>query len=552
MNVSAVLLSLSAQAAVGGRTRAAEAPPADRRTVRVLGLLLVAALAGFALLAQEFGVLVEDPRGFVFPTRLASPEALVAADSAVSEADVERLRLETPFSYDRYLREHPGTARPFLHELRVRWNRRDRRLGQYLDAAERAGETGPIAGHAEALRARRTHAAAFSRAWLKERFGDDLDASDDLRRGWLAWNADTPPEWAGAFWTAHIADAESRAGAPAAEADRLADLRIAERENRILEAYFGRTLARAGGRWSDDFLGDLHARLAAHAPAETYRSPVGEDVVVRLPRSTVVLLAAAAALLLLRAPGAVARMDAAAVAALASIVLYAAWVRPVLLFAPAAPTLEAIRAEIPAAEADALPLVPAADVGRDGRMSFTFHDNAPGDADEPAAPAPATGARVLFDDRVLIVSFACTDTDVVATLAGRDSDLWTEDAVEVFVDTEGLGQSYAEIEVSPAGAVFDAAIRFGRPIDFDAARRWDAPGLHVETGRPPGGWHAEIEIPWSDLGLAGPPKSLRLGLYRIDSDSAGRKRYLAWSPTRDWFHRPWRFGLLRIARGRSP
>ena len=204
--------------------------------------------------------------------------------------------------------------------------------------------------------------------------------------------------------------------------------------------------------------------------------------------------------------------------------------------------------------------------------------------DQP--PAFPTEAAVTWDGNHLYVAFACTDPDPWARYASRDDRLWEEEVVEVFLDPDGDGRNYAELEVSPSNVVVDLLIAAPR-AGGASARRWDIAGLQSAVRRHTGGWVAEIAIPWASLAAAGvtsPPRvgdTWRAGLYRIErpggltkaarvdallaerrAASAERQaavdkellalraddEYSAWSVTRPerGFHDPERFGVLRF------
>jgi hypothetical protein len=199
-------------------------------------------------------------------------------------------------------------------------------------------------------------------------------------------------------------------------------------------------------------------------------------------------------------------------------------------------------------------------------------------------PALPTEAAAAWDDTHLYVAFACTDREPWARHAHRDDRLWDEEVVEVFLDPDGDGREYAEVEVSPTNVVVDlliAAPRAGGP----QARRWDMAGLQTAVARHASGWIVEMAIPWASLSAAGvtaPPRAgdrWRVGLYRIERPGgvakAGRidalveerrtvptdravaidrellalradDEYSAWSVTRAdrGFHDPERFGIV--------
>ena len=177
-------------------------------------------------------------------------------------------------------------------------------------------------------------------------------------------------------------------------------------------------------------------------------------------------------------------------------------------------------------------------------------------------PPLATTARLLWDDANLYVAFECEDTDAFGREASRDSELWEEEVVEVYVDPEGDGKDYLEFEVNPRNAIIDLKIPSAEQVkgkNYMRFRTWNAEGWKTavqvngtvdnrdDTDR---GWTAEMAIPLSDLAQADalPPRpgaTWRVQLYRIErAKSLGDKpMFAAWSPT-EKFHDPTRFGLL--------
>lgn len=203
-------------------------------------------------------------------------------------------------------------------------------------------------------------------------------------------------------------------------------------------------------------------------------------------------------------------------------------------------------------------------------------------------PAFPTEAAVTWDDTFLYVAFACTDPAPWARHANRDDRLWEEEVVEVFLDPDGDGRNYAELEVSPTNVVVDlliAAPQAGGPN----ARQWNTEGLQTAVKTHATGWVAEMAIPWAALAAAGVSAApaagaeWRVGLYRIkrpggvekaariDALVAARRsagddgrvaieeelaalraddEYSAWSVTRAdrGFHDPERFGIVQFLR----
>lgn len=201
-------------------------------------------------------------------------------------------------------------------------------------------------------------------------------------------------------------------------------------------------------------------------------------------------------------------------------------------------------------------------------------------------PKFPTEAAVVWDDENLYVNFACRDREPWSRMTKRDDRLWMEEVVEVFLDPDGDGQNYAELEVSPNNVVVDLLIPKPGSVKLETALAWDIEGLRTAVTRHPAGWIAEIAIPWKSLAAAGvkaapsPGERWRAGLYRIKrpggpakagqiealltqlKSDPGRKaeieakltelrasdEYSAWSVTRPerGYHDPERFGYLEF------
>jgi len=152
-----------------------------------------------------------------------------------------------------------------------------------------------------------------------------------------------------------------------------------------------------------------------------------------------------------------------------------------------------------------------------------------------------TRMAALWDDKYLYVAFWVSEPNVQARLTARDSLVWTENDVEIFVGGENC---YYEFEINARGTVYEVfyiwqdALKKGSRFDlpeFDPlARRvdvlggfqdgmrygkhprgarwafmdWDMPGLRTgvqvrgtlnDASDIDEGWTAEIAFPWSGL-----------------------------------------------------
>ena len=138
-----------------------------------------------------------------------------------------------------------------------------------------------------------------------------------------------------------------------------------------------------------------------------------------------------------------------------------------------------------------------------------------------------TTARVLWDDKFLYVAFDCDDPDVWGTLKNKDDAIYNEEAVEVFLDANGDGKTYNELQVSPHNVQFDAAF-VARRSDLETAKKWESGMVTavnvrgtLDDDQPDQGWSAEMKIPLANLMEVPPlpPKKgdvWRFNLYRLE------------------------------------
>jgi hypothetical protein len=152
-----------------------------------------------------------------------------------------------------------------------------------------------------------------------------------------------------------------------------------------------------------------------------------------------------------------------------------------------------------------------------------------------------TRARMLWDDEFFYFSFSCIDDDIWALYDQEDDPMWSEEVVEVFIDPDGDGRNYLEVEVNPLNAVVDLRIESIEP-EWRSSKDWDIAGLKTavrlhgtvnDASDKDRGWSVEIAIPWSamtdpdkgEIDGGGRPQAgdtWRLNLYRIERQ-AGRE-----------------------------
>ena len=171
-----------------------------------------------------------------------------------------------------------------------------------------------------------------------------------------------------------------------------------------------------------------------------------------------------------------------------------------------------------------------------------------------------SSARVLWDDKNLYVAFEFQDTDIWSTLEKHDDKLWTQEAAEMFIDADGDGKTYVELQVNPRNVTFDSWLPTYRAND----NAWDAPlltavqvsGTLDNRDDTDTGWTVEMQIPLTVAKgrlaeMRGVPPVVgtmwRANFFRMDQAKSKPQMGSAWSPPLVGdFHALDRFGVLHF------
>lgn len=155
-----------------------------------------------------------------------------------------------------------------------------------------------------------------------------------------------------------------------------------------------------------------------------------------------------------------------------------------------------------------------------------------------------TYALLLRSSDTLYIGFTCAipaGAALEVKQTRRDSDVYTDESVEVFIDPGLSLRRYHHFLVNADNVQRDeAGDKLGTvPYDVTWNGAWQSATSQAETA-----WFAEFAIPLADLGLAGDaPALLGLNLCRNDRTTG---ETLCWSPTMYGFHEPVRFGVLSL------
>jgi hypothetical protein len=160
------------------------------------------------------------------------------------------------------------------------------------------------------------------------------------------------------------------------------------------------------------------------------------------------------------------------------------------------------------------------------------------------------------------------DKDVWTTLDKHDDKLWTQEAVEVFIDADGDGKSYIEVQANPKGTTFDSYL----PSYRQNNNEWESnvkvavkvDGTLDNRSDTDTGWVVEMAIPLEaakgkekDMKNV-PPKvgtEWRVNFYRLDSPAGRGQVAMGWSPPLVGdFHALDKFGVLVFGneKGQAP
>lgn len=178
-----------------------------------------------------------------------------------------------------------------------------------------------------------------------------------------------------------------------------------------------------------------------------------------------------------------------------------------------------------------------------------------------AKPKYDTRAKMLWDDDYLYVSAVLDEENIIAKLSQRDTIIYHDNDFEVFLDPDGDGRNYFEIEMNARGVVFDLLLDRPYRCGGNFLIQWDCPGLktavsHNGTLNDPSdkdkSWSVEMAIPhkaltvnFSNPLVAG--NTWRINFSRVQWLKKPEENWV-WSPTgRIDMHMPDRWGYLYLS-----
>ena len=125
--------------------------------------------------------------------------------------------------------------------------------------------------------------------------------------------------------------------------------------------------------------------------------------------------------------------------------------------------------------------------------------------------------------------------DIVAKHRGRDSNVWMDDSLEIFMDKDRDYKSHIQICVNSLGEYFDMSQE--KSTAYDGEFRTAA---KVEEDF----WSVEVEMPYEELGASRPNKGTIWGFNLISTRMGVDAQQAQWVPTFGDPHHPAKYGFL--------
>ncbi len=192
----------------------------------------------------------------------------------------------------------------------------------------------------------------------------------------------------------------------------------------------------------------------------------------------------------------------------------------------------------------------------DGRLDDAAWQQAPWsddfvDIEGTLKPAPAyrTRVKIIWDAKYLYIGAEMADPDVWASLQKHDEIVFHDNDFEAFIDPNGDGREYYELEANALGTIFDLFLQRKYRDGGPAVHEWNAEGLVTkitvqgslnDPRTLDAGWTLEWAVPWSALR---PPRSPLIDALPAEQRDFGEARRAAAAPKPD---ETWRINFSRV------
>ncbi len=158
------------------------------------------------------------------------------------------------------------------------------------------------------------------------------------------------------------------------------------------------------------------------------------------------------------------------------------------------------------------------------------------EAAERGEPKAQTELRLLSVGETLIIRGTCFEPEMKklkTSASGRDSAVWNDDSVELFLDAQRSRSSYYQFIINPDGALYDAR-------GTDAS--WSPSDIKLSVSKGTDRWTFELVIPYTAIGYgpteaALPDKPMAFAAFRSRKSVSPEERS-SWQP----WHQKGNFG----------
>jgi hypothetical protein len=183
--------------------------------------------------------------------------------------------------------------------------------------------------------------------------------------------------------------------------------------------------------------------------------------------------------------------------------------------------------------------------------------------------------KMLWDHECLYWAAEMEDPHPWATYTVRESVIFHENDIEIFLDPSGRGEGYFELEINALGTTWDLFLERAYRDGGSADNSWDIDGLvvgvHVDGAlNSPDviskGWSVTVAMPWSNFFERGATKPANRDVWRINFSRVqwhvdDNLVKLPGKPEENWvwspqyaidMHRPEMWGLVQFINSPTP
>ncbi len=155
-------------------------------------------------------------------------------------------------------------------------------------------------------------------------------------------------------------------------------------------------------------------------------------------------------------------------------------------------------------------------------------------------PSVRTEVWFTYDQTNFYVAMRCYEPliDMLKTdVNKRDGNLWTDDSIEVALDTNRDRKSYYHFMINAAGVIYDA---FGLNNSYDT-------DVKAAVSKDNDGWNVELAIPWANIKVQPPVSGAKMGFLFARTRKTQQEdmaQFLQYPPLNGWNHRKEYYGNL--------